>query len=441
MLDGPVLSTMLRLAIPTIIVLVAQTLVGVVETYYVGFLGTASLVGVALVFPFSMLMTMMSNGGIGGGVASAIARSKGAGRHDDSDALVLHALILAVVFGLAFSAVAILAGPSIYRAFGGSAEAHQAALQYSNYVFAASVPVWIVNLCSAALRGSGDVKPPAITTLAGSCILVFLSPALIFGFGPIPRLGIAGAGLSIGLYYAIASLVLVRHLLSGRSRLRLRRSKIEWRLFRDILRVGALASISTVQLNLMVIIVTASVGFFGTTALAGYGMATRLDYALIPILFGLGTSVLTMVGINSGAGNMARARHIAWTGVLTGSIFMEATGALVAIFPHVWIGLFSSDPAVIESGAAYLRIAGPFYGAVGATFILGFAAQGMGRPRWPTFAGTARLLIAGGIGWTSVAHFGTNMHVLFAITAIASVISALICLSAALSGGMWKIEP
>jgi len=110
------------------------------------------------------------------------------------------------------------------------------------------------------------------------------------------------------------------------------------------------------------------------------------------------------------------------------------------MFPHLWIGLFSSDPAVIEPGAAYLRIVGPFYGAVGATFILGFAAQGMGRPRWPTFAGTARLLIAGGIGWMSVAHFGTTMHVLFAITAIASIISALICVSAALSGAIWKIE-
>jgi putative MATE family efflux protein len=424
MLNGPVLSTMLRLAIPTIVVLVAQTLVGVVETYYVGFLGTEALVGVALVFPFSMLMTMMSNGGIGGGVASAVARAKGAGRSDDADALVLHALILAVIFGLAFSTVAMLGGPAIYRAFGGSPEAHQAALQYSNYVFAASVPVWIVNLCSAALRGSGDVKMPAVTTLAGSFMLVFLSPALIFGFGPIPRLGIAGAGVSIGLYYTIAAIVLVRHLLRGTSGLRLRRSKLEWRLFRNILRVGALASIGTIQLNLMVII----------------GMAARLDYALIPILFGLGTSVLTMVGINSGAGNLARARRIAWTGVLTGSLFMEVIGAMVATFPHLWIRLFSSDPAVIESGAAYLRIVGPVYGAIGATFILGFAAQGMGRPKWPTFAGTARLVIAGCIGWTSVAHFGATMHVLFAITAIASVISALICVSAALSGAIWKVE-
>jgi putative MATE family efflux protein len=440
LLEGPILPTMMRLAIPTIVVLLAQTLVGVVETYYVGFLGTEALVGVALVFPFSMLMTMMSNGGIGGGVASAIARAKGAGRSDDLNALVMHALVLAVAFGLLFTAAALLGGPALYRAFGGSPEAHHAALQYSNYVFAASVPVWIVNLCSAALRGSGNVRLPAITTLTGSVLLIFLSPALIFGFGPIPRLGIAGAGMSIGLYYTIAGLVLVRHLLRGRSELHLRRSKVEWRLFRDILRVGAPASISTVQLNLMVIIVTAAVGHFGTTALAGYGMAARLDYALIPVLFGLGTSVLTMVGINSGAGNLARARRIAWTGVLTGGILMETIGAFVAIFPQLWIGLFSRDPSVAETGAAYLHIVGPFYGAVGATFILGFAAQGAGRPKWPTLAGTLRLLIAGCVGWTLVAHFGANMYILFAVTAFASVAAAVVCAAAAASGAIWKIE-
>ncbi|MFT0174746.1 MATE family efflux transporter, partial [Paraburkholderia mimosarum] len=132
--------------------------------------------------------------------------------------------------------------------------------------------------------------------------------------------------------------------------------------------------------------------------------------------------------------------RIAWTGVLAGSLFMEAIGMLVAIFPHLWIGLFSNDPAVIEPGAAYLRIVGPFYGAVGATFILGFAAQGLGKPKWPTLAGTARLLIAGGVGWIGVAHLGTNIHTLFFITASASVISALVCISAALSGAIWKVE-
>src|SRR5438045_1138777 len=103
-LAGPITPPMLRLAAPTVVVLVVQTLVGVAETYFVGFLGTDALAGVALVFPVLMLMQMMSNGGIGGGVSSAVARARGAGRTEDANALVLHALVIAVAFGLLFTA-------------------------------------------------------------------------------------------------------------------------------------------------------------------------------------------------------------------------------------------------------------------------------------------------------------------------------------------------
>src|SRR5262252_2497529 len=99
-LRGPVLATMLKLAWPTIVVLLAQVAVGVAETFYVSFLGTSALAGVALIFPILMLMTMMSNGAVGGGVASAVARALGAVRKEDADALVMHALIIAVAFGL-----------------------------------------------------------------------------------------------------------------------------------------------------------------------------------------------------------------------------------------------------------------------------------------------------------------------------------------------------
>src|SRR5258708_1673542 len=98
-LQGPIVPLLLRLAGPTVLVLVVQTLVSVAETYFVSFLGTDALAGVALVFPVLMLMTMMSNGGIGGGVASAIARALGGGRPQDADALVMHAVMLSVLFG------------------------------------------------------------------------------------------------------------------------------------------------------------------------------------------------------------------------------------------------------------------------------------------------------------------------------------------------------
>src|SRR5438128_9755884 len=118
-LDDPIVPVMLRLGLPTLVVLVVQTLVGVVETYFVSFLGTQALAGVALVFPVLMLMQMMANGGIGGGVASAVARAVGAGRRADADALLLHAMIIATIFGVLFTAGALVCGPPLYRALGG----------------------------------------------------------------------------------------------------------------------------------------------------------------------------------------------------------------------------------------------------------------------------------------------------------------------------------
>src|SRR5476651_1603963 len=283
MLHGPIVATMLRLALPTIGVMVAQTAVGIAETYYVGFLGTDALAGVALVFPIFMLMTTMSNGGLGSGVASAIARAIGAGRQKDADALVFHAVVLAVIWGALFTVGIVWGGPWLYAALGGRDASLAAALQYSNILFAGAVGVWIVNLIAAALRGSGNVKVPALVTLIGAIVMIPASPALIFGFGPIPRLGIAGAATAFNIYYLGALIVMIGYMRSGRAGLTLTFARLEWRLFADILKVGVPTAINAVQTNLCVILVTGAVGLFGTAALAGYGTASRLDYVMIPI--------------------------------------------------------------------------------------------------------------------------------------------------------------
>src|SRR5580704_38075 len=149
MLHGPIVSTLVKLALPTIGVMVAQTAVGIAETYYVSFLGTDALAGVALVFPIFMLMTTMSNGGLGSGVASSIARAIGAGRQQDADALVFHAVVLAVIFGALFSGAVLLGGPALYHALGGRDASLDAALKYSNILFSGAIAVWIVNLLAA----------------------------------------------------------------------------------------------------------------------------------------------------------------------------------------------------------------------------------------------------------------------------------------------------
>jgi putative MATE family efflux protein len=436
-LNGPILPTMLILALPTVTVLVVQTFVGVAETYFVSFLGTDALAGVALVFPVLMLMQMMSNGGIGGGVASAVARSLGAGRQADADALALHALVLAVAFGLLFTAAEWLGGRMLYRLLGGDGAALSASLAYSDTVFSGAVLVWVVSLSAAVLRGSGNTIVPALVTFAGVLLLLPLSPALIFGLGPLPRLGVRGAGLAVLTYYLVAAVALILFLRSPRSGVRLSFDlrQLEWRLLADVLRVGGLSAIGTIQANLTVVLVTGAVGLFGTNAIAGYGIASRLDYVLIPLMFGLGTGALTMVGINIGAGRIARAERIAWVGAFFAAGLTEAIGLAAALFPHAWVGLFSREPEVVAAGSLYLRIVGPSYAFFGFGYMLYFAGQGAGRVLWPVLAGTTRLIVAALLGWLLVARFDAGLPLLFLTVAAASVAFGAIAAAALRIGG------
>jgi putative MATE family efflux protein len=443
MLDGPILPALLKLALPTVVVLVVQTLVGVAETYFVSFLGTEALAGVSLVFPIFMLMQMMSNGGIGGGVASSIARAMGAGKVAEAEALVLNALVLAVLFGLIFAGAEWLFGEAVYRLLGGQAGALGAALEYGHVIFSGAIFVWIVSLLAAALRGAGNTMAPAAVILLGVFVLLPLSPALIFGWGPFPRLGVAGAGVAVVVYYFVGAVVLIAYLRSARSSLRLPfdASLIKWRLLGDILRVGGLSAVGTIQSNLTVVLVTGAVGLFGTDAIAGYGIASRLDYIQIPLLFALGSAALTMVGVNIGAGQIKRAERIAWVAALFAAGVTELLGLFVAIFPQAWLMLFSDNPEVLAAGSIYFRTVAPFYGVVGLGMLLYFAGQGAGRVMWPVLGGTVRLLIAAGIGWIVVANLGGGLRELFIAGAVGSIVSGAIVASALWFRGWGPASP
>ncbi|UPT57229.1 MATE family efflux transporter [Dickeya zeae] len=421
MLAGPILPVMLRLALPTVAVLVVQTLVGVMETYFVSSLGAGVLAGIAVVFPILMLMQMMANGGIGGGLSSAISRASGAGRWQDAQALVWHGVIIAVVMGAVFAALLLTGGEALYRAMGVNGPSLSAALAYSNLVFAGAPLVWLVALLSAALRGAGDTKTPARITLLGGIILMPLSPVLILGWGPIPSLGVAGAGIAILFYYLFATLLLVRHMRSANSVIRLVITPLRSRLFNDVLGVGFLSAIGTVQINLTVTVVTAIVGRFGPDAIAGYGIASRLDYLQIPLLFGLGTAIMTMVGVNVGAGQKMRAQRIAWVGAAVAFTFTELLGLGVAVYPRLWLSLFSDDNAILAAGSLYLRNVAPCYGAIGIGMALYFAGQGAKRVLWPVLAGTVRMVIAAAVGWLAVTQYGAGLTSLFTIVALSAL--------------------
>jgi putative MATE family efflux protein len=437
LLEAPIAATLLRLAAPNMLVMVAQASVGLIETYFVGKLGTSALAGVALVFPVVMLMQMMSAGAMGGGISSAIARALGAGRRDDADALTFHALAIAVIFGLVFMVGALAGGPWLYSAMGGSGPSLGAALTYSNVIFSCAILVWLFNSLASVIRGTGNMAVPAIVTCAGTAALIPLSPCLIFGWGPFPQLGVAGGAVAVVLFYALGSLALAAYLWFGRSvvRLSLRGNGFRRALFWDILRIGVVAALITVGTNLTIGIATGLVGSFGSAAIAGYGTGSRLEYLLIPLVFGLGGPLVAMVGTNIGAGRRDRALRTAWIGAAIAAGLCEAIGLAAATFPTAWLSLFDTDPAMLDAGARYLQIVGPAYGLFGLGLALYFASQGAGRLLWPLLANLTRLAIAAGGGWLALRWSG-DLSAVFIAQSVALVVFGLV-IAAAVASGAW----
>ena len=436
LLHGPIIPTLLLLAWPNVLVMMAQASTGLIETWWVSRLGIDALAGMALVFPGYMMMTMLSGGAIGGGISSAVARALGAGRKNDADALVLHAVLINLALGLGSTALFLALGRKIYQAMGGEGASLEAALAYSNVVFAGVVLVWLMNAFASVIRGTGNMLLPSLAICLGVALLVPLSPLMIFGFGPVPAFGIAGGGIAILLTTVLTGSVLAWYVLSGRCVVGLRLVRLRWALFADILRVGGVGAVSTLQTTLTVALITALVGAAGgPDAVAGYGTGARLEYLLIPLVFGLGAPLVALVGTNIGAGQQLRALRIALTGGALAFAMTEAVGVAAALWPAAWLGLFGANPGMIETGTAYLRTVGPAYGFFGLGLSLYFASQGAGRLAWPLLAGLLRLVIAVGGGWLAWSLTG-SLPWTFAALAVALLVYGTM-LATAVASGVW----
>jgi putative MATE family efflux protein len=417
LLTAPVVPALLRLSAPGVLLVAFQSLVSVGDTYFVGRLGTAPLAGLALVFPLIMLLQMTSAGAMGGGISSAIARALGSGNVAAARRLVVHALVIATAMAALFTAVVLLFGPGVYALLGGKDETLANATRYSNIVFAGAITVWIANTLSSILRGTGNMLVPAATLIGAAVVHVPLSATLV------GRIGIAGAAIAYVTTFGIAALAMAVMVFRRSSALRPSRAdlRLEWPLFRDILRVGGISVLSSFQTVLTAVIITGFVGRYGAPALAGYGVGLRLELLQIPLVFAVGQAMVVLVGTNIGAGRPERAKRIAWIGSAFAASISLAIGITVALVPLAWVGLFSADPAVLDSGSRYLRTVAPFYPMLAANIALYFASQGAGKVLWPVLAGSARLVIviAGGTLAGSLAG-------IFGVIAFAMALSGLL---------------
>ncbi|BAO94173.1 MATE family efflux transporter [Caballeronia insecticola] len=399
MLEAPIAPLLIRMAGPNMLMMLAQSSTGLVETWFLAKLGTDVLAGVAVVVPLLMLMQNMSHGSMGGGIASAVARALGAKHAALLDELARHALAMNIAIGALFSICLLSIGRPLYQELGAHGNALEAATSYGRILFAGLPFMWAMNAFAGVIRGTGNMAVPGAVICGGAVLLVPLSPCLIFGLGPLPQLGVAGGAFALDIYYAVGTLILGAYCVSGRNPARLVPGKLRWGPMRDILTVGAFACINPVLTNTLMAVTGAAVGATaGTAALAGYATATRLEYLLVPLAFGLGAPIVALVGANLGAGQHQRALRIAFVGGLLGFAVTECIGICAALWPRAWLGLFGTSEPMLQTGATCLRILGPFYGFFGLGLSLYFAAQGAGRLKWPLAASAVRLALYAGVG-------------------------------------------
>jgi putative MATE family efflux protein len=419
LLTAPIVPTLLRLAAPNVLNLLA--IVGMItfDGIFMGRLGADALAGVSLVFPFVMFMQHAAASGMGGGVSSAIARALGAGQRDRANALAVHALMLAIGVSAVATASMLVCGPAVYRAMGGQGPVLTAALAYSNVVFSGVIAIWALNIVASIVRGTGNMGLPAAVIVGSVLAHVMLSSTLIFGWGPVPALGPAGAGWGLIVSFSTGTAVLLASLRKPTSlvTLALRGASFQWKLFAEILKVGVPGMCNVALTNLSVVVLTGIAGRLGRETAIGYALGARLEYILIPLAFGFGTAIVAMVGTNWGAKQFERARRIAWVGGATVALACGAIGLFVGLFGELWMRLFTEDAGIVRSGASYLAIVGPAYGFYGLGMGLYFATQGLGRVLPTVAANGARFLFSTAAGVAAIVWLDAGATGLFAAIA------------------------
>jgi putative MATE family efflux protein len=412
-------------------------LVGLAENFYIGRLGVVPLAALGLVFPFAMLTGMLSAGAMGGGVSSALSRAFGAGDLVRAQSVALHALLIGTIGGVLYTLLFLSVSAPLFTLLGGRGEVLREALGYSAVLFSGALAVWLFNTLASILRGTGNMRVPSAALIFSAVLQITLGGLLGLGLLGLPRLGMPGVALGQILAQSLGALGLFWYLRRGGGRLRLRFGGVPIRreLFRDILKVGAVACLSPLQSVTTMLLMAGFVAQLGVLPLAGFAIGQRLEFLMSTVAFGVGLASVPMVGMAIGAGNVPRARRVAWVAGGVTAAVLGVVGLVVALFPDLWVTIFTRDEQVLGYGRQFLQWAGPGFGFFGLGLTLYFASQGAGRMVGPVLAATMRLALVAAGGSLLVAR-GAVPWQLFALSAAAMVLYGSTC-AAALKLDRW----
>ncbi len=368
------------MSIPMIAGILAIMSMNIVDTFYIAQLGTEPLAAMSFTMPVTSILLSIAFG-IGIGASSVISRAIGAQQMLLVQAYTSNALIIALVVAIVFAVNGYLFMDTIFKILGAPPHLMPAIHEFMDIWFMGSFVVVIPMVGNSAIRAAGNTKLPALVMISVAIVNMILDPILIFGLFGFPELGLAGAAISTVISYGIALVIGLYFLIYKFNFLNaqacLRKMRESWQ---AILRIAFPATGTNLIAPLSVALTTWFVANYSPEAVAGFGVASRIESLFLVVIMGLSSVMGPFVGQNWGAKNYARV----FSGIFISLRFMVYWGLMAALvlwfFAESIAGLFSDDQAVIHSASYYLRILPFSYLFLGGIMVLSSMANGMGRP-------------------------------------------------------------
>ena len=364
--EGSITKSIFALSVPIVVSNLLQTAYNLTDTFWVGRLGANALAAVSLSFPIIFLIISLG-GGFGTAGSILVAQFKGKEASTEVNHISGQTYLMMTIVSVVLAIAGILLSPLIVELMGAEKVVMHEAVQYMKISFIGMIFTFTYFAFQSLMRGVGDVKTPMYIVLFTVLLNLVLDPLFIFGLGVFPPMGVTGAALATLLAQAIASLIGISLLLSGKYNIHLKSKhlKADFPIIKKIFRLGLPSSLEQSGRALGMLAMTFLVARFGTTIIATYGIGMRiLSFIIIPSI-GLAMATSTLVGQNIGAGKIERAETIAKRSMLAGFLIMSFSGLILFIFAReITAAFIPNDPEVIKEGAYLVKVLSVTFGFV-----------------------------------------------------------------------------
>lgn len=382
------------MTLPMIVGMVVLMTFGLVDTFFIGMLGTQELAAISFTFPVTFTVISL-NIGLGIGTSAIIAKLLGAGQHDQAKETATGALMLTMVLAIALAIVGVLTIAPIFRLMGADDAQLVLIQEYMLVWYGAGVFLAMPMVGNSVLRASGDTKTPSYVMAFGGLINVILDPILIFGWGPVPAFGIQGAAIAtliawaVGLFYILYVLAVKRNLMEAKI--------LSWQQLKrstgGILKIGLPASGANMLTPIATGIVTAIVAGYGPEAVAAWGVGGRLESIASIVVLSLSMSLPPFISQNFGANKLDRVKQAYSLSVKFVIVWQLIIFVVMALLSAVIANIFTNEPKVAGTIVLFLVIVPLGYGLQGVTILTNSSFNAIHMPMSALSLNSMRLFV------------------------------------------------